>query len=404
VLHALANTLKRAEITSKVTVISKAKVPIVKFVTNHGHLNVDISVNQGNGVKAGKIINGFLQHMRGCGLVLRCLIVIVKAFLNQRGMNEVYTGGLGSYSIVCLAISFLQMHPKLRRGEIEPEKNLGVLVMEFFELYGCYFNYDEVGISVRHGGSYFSKRQRGWCDSSKGLLLSIEDPTDITNDISKGSYGINKVRQTFAGAYVIMQATAFSRAGMLSSLRSGRSYRLREATNPADMSILSSILGVTQETINNRRLLEEVYEKRTLHKLLRISPQASVVTADVPIDDEDEKGRVREGWNGDVELEFDDDARHEVVEEGNPDDSGRYEIQARGSMQSGRTNGTGQIDSVTTYTTDEDDLSEDGLEDEAYDVAGSDDDDVHKSRMSRRRSYWLSKGIGPHEGDEDDED
>ena len=179
VLHALANTLRRAGITSKVTVISRAKVPIVKFVTHFGRLNVDISVNQGNGIKAGKIVNGLLQDMRGCGFALRSLIVIAKAFLNQRGMNEVYTGGLGSYSIVCLAISFLQMHPKIRRGEIEPEKNLGVLVMEFFELYGCYFNYEEVGISIRNGGSYFSKRQRGWYDSYKGLLLSIEDPTDI---------------------------------------------------------------------------------------------------------------------------------------------------------------------------------------------------------------------------------
>lgn len=44
-----------------------------------------------------------------------------------------------------------------------------------------------------------------------------------------------------------MQATAFLRAGILSSRREGRSYRLRMVTNPEDMSILSSILGVTQE-------------------------------------------------------------------------------------------------------------------------------------------------------------
>lgn len=178
VLRSLANVIKRARIASRVTIIAKAKVPIIKFVTTYGRLNVDISVNQGNGVVAGKIVNGFLNDMRGCGLALRSLVIIAKAFLNQRGMNEVYTGGLGSYSIVCLAVSFLQMHPKIRRGEIEAEENLGVLVMEFFELYGCYFNYEEVGISVRNGGSYFSKRQRGWYDSMKKNLLSIEDPTD----------------------------------------------------------------------------------------------------------------------------------------------------------------------------------------------------------------------------------
>lgn len=183
-LHALANTLKRAGITSKVTIIAKAKVPIVKFITTHGRFNVDISINQENGIVSGNIINGFLRDMHGSGtggkgsMALRSLVMITKAFLSQRSMNEVFTGGLGSYSIVCLAISFLQMHPKIRRGEIDAEKNLGVLVMEFFELYGCYFNYEEVGISVRDGGTYFSKKQRGWHDYYKGNLLSIEDPTD----------------------------------------------------------------------------------------------------------------------------------------------------------------------------------------------------------------------------------
>ena len=181
VLHSLANTLKRGGVTSRVSIIAKAKVPIVKFVTTHGRFNVDISVNQSNGLLAGKIINGFLSNLhpgRSNSVALRSIIMITKAFLAQRSMNEVYTGGLGSYSIVCLAVSFLQMHPKIRSGEIDPEENLGVLVMEFFELYGCYFNYDEVGISLRDGGTYFSKRQRGWYDYSKRSLLSIEDPAD----------------------------------------------------------------------------------------------------------------------------------------------------------------------------------------------------------------------------------
>lgn len=39
----------------------------------------------------------------------RSLVLLVKAFLNQRGMNEVFTGGLGSYSIICLVVSFLQV-------------------------------------------------------------------------------------------------------------------------------------------------------------------------------------------------------------------------------------------------------------------------------------------------------
>ncbi len=132
VLHVLANALKRSGITSYVTIIAKAKVPIVKFVTTHGRFKVDISINQANGLVAGQMITGFLKNMipntEGReSKALRGLIMITKAFLNQRSMNEVYTGGLGSYAIVCLAVSFLQMHPKVRTGEIDPEKNLGCL-------------------------------------------------------------------------------------------------------------------------------------------------------------------------------------------------------------------------------------------------------------------------------------
>lgn len=174
ILQTLAATVKRAGIADKVTIIAKAKVPIVKFVTRHGRFSVDISINQINGIKAGKMVNRFLDELPA----LRGLVLITKSFLSQRSMNEVYTGGLGSFSIVCLAVSFLQMHPKIRRGEIDPSKNLGVLVMEFFELYGCYFNYNEVGISVRDGGSYYNKAQRGWSDYRSPGLLSIEDPGD----------------------------------------------------------------------------------------------------------------------------------------------------------------------------------------------------------------------------------
>lgn len=177
VLRSVANTLQRAGITNKVSILSKTRVPLVKFVTIHGMLKVDISFNQTSGLTGFRIMKGFLQDMR-CNLALRSLVLITKTLLSHRNMNEVYTGGLGSYSIVCLAVSFLQMHPKIRRGEIDPDKNLGVLVIEFFELYGTYFNYGSVGISLRGGGSYYNKQQRGWFNYERPTLLSIEDPAN----------------------------------------------------------------------------------------------------------------------------------------------------------------------------------------------------------------------------------
>jgi non-canonical poly(A) RNA polymerase PAPD5/7 len=128
-------------------VIAKARVPIVKFTTRYGGFQVDLSVNQKNGVDAAVRVRGMLEDFAfreegyvepgmsikgkagGKGKeraravsedeegpvqmvdhgVARSLVLLVKGFLAQRGMNEVFTGGLGSYSIICLVISFLQV-------------------------------------------------------------------------------------------------------------------------------------------------------------------------------------------------------------------------------------------------------------------------------------------------------
>jgi non-canonical poly(A) RNA polymerase PAPD5/7 len=116
ILYTLARILKKAQITDQVTVVAKAKVPILKFVTRTvlsygrrhldlGHIPVDISINQENGLVAGSVIKRFLAEIPA----IRPIVLAIKLFLSQRGINEVFTGGLGSYSVVLLVISFLQV-------------------------------------------------------------------------------------------------------------------------------------------------------------------------------------------------------------------------------------------------------------------------------------------------------
>jgi DNA polymerase sigma len=57
-------------------------------------------------------------------------------------------------------------------------KNLGILLIEFFELYGLVFNWEKLGISIREGGSYFDKRQRNWHKATAQPNMAIEDPQD----------------------------------------------------------------------------------------------------------------------------------------------------------------------------------------------------------------------------------
>ncbi|WAQ86344.1 hypothetical protein PtA15_7A70 [Puccinia triticina] len=348
ILYKLAPLIRENNIGQDVVVIAKAKVPIIKFKTIFGNINVDISINQTNGIIAMKKVNELLDDVKCLSIdfasrsarhrrdldepssssrkgrndsrrqprassldlsedekavsrvveelgAAKCLILVVKSVLKQRGMNEVYTGGLGSYSIICLVVSFLQLHPKIQRGDIDPNKNLGVLLLEFFELYGKHFNFDQTGISVRKGGFYFSKAHRGWQRERQPYLLSIEDPADESNDIAGGSHNILSVRTVFAGAFDLLSATLYHRHSIQSSRdaafddcpsrpllsvpvpkqqqqQSTDDDRPEGSTDPMAESLLGEIMGVTKELVENRKKNLKLFHSGTLQRLLKLPP------------------------------------------------------------------------------------------------------------------------------------
>lgn len=137
---------------------------------------------------------------------------------------------------------------------------MGTLLMEFFELYGKHFNYDEVGISIRRGGFYYSKRSRGWYRGGQAYLLSVEDPQDPgesflrptkretelipENDISGGSFGIRAVKLTLNGAFSMLQEALCQRARTM--VEDKEWYRAAE-DDPEELTILGKVMGVTRE-------------------------------------------------------------------------------------------------------------------------------------------------------------
>lgn len=111
--------------------------------------------------------------------VLSRLVMVLKQFLLQRDLNEVFTGGISSYSLILMCISFLQLHPRPER--LRQPHNLGVLLIEFFELYGRKFNYVKTAIRVKNGGSYVSKDeiQKVSLSFSRVSLLFCANETNL---------------------------------------------------------------------------------------------------------------------------------------------------------------------------------------------------------------------------------
>lgn len=70
-----------------------------------------------------------------------------------------------------------------------------MLLVDFFRLFGRTLYTDDVGISCRDGGAFYSKIDAGLDQVGRPFMMSVEDPADPSNDLCRGSWNILKVSQ-----------------------------------------------------------------------------------------------------------------------------------------------------------------------------------------------------------------
>ncbi|XP_070757946.1 terminal nucleotidyltransferase 4B [Enoplosus armatus] len=240
-LWTLEEALRKRNVADEnsIKVLDKATVPIIKLTDSFTEVKVDISFNVKSGVKAARLIKEFKEKYP----VLPYLVLVLKQFLLQRDLNEVFTGGIGSYSLFLMAVSFLQLH--YREDVCSPNINIGVLLIEFFELYGRHFNYLKTGIRIKDGGCYVAKDevQKNMMDGYRPSMLYIEDPLQPDNDVGRSSYGAMQVKQAFDYAYVVLSHAVSPIA--------------KYYPNNETESILGRIIRVTQEVDEYREWIRK---------------------------------------------------------------------------------------------------------------------------------------------------
>ncbi|RUS16843.1 hypothetical protein BC937DRAFT_90733 [Endogone sp. FLAS-F59071] len=221
----LASKLVNAGIAEwrKLQVIPWAKVPIVHFTDCCSYIECDISINS-KSVSTERVLKFLAQYEN-----LRTLFLASKRVLSSKGLVlNPATGGLASYSLMCLWVSFLQVGlgvagscglPVVLEGSLEsfkfPNANLGELFLRFFEFYGYDFDWRKMGIILTEGGKYFNKKSLpSGSKLSQPNVLSIQDPDDPATsnrltyftavNVSRATQKINLVQQAFADIFCLL--------------------------------------------------------------------------------------------------------------------------------------------------------------------------------------------------------
>ncbi len=193
---------------SYLEVVSSARVPIVKLTHDGYGISVDVSFNNGNGgMKGAVVMQRYLKQFP----VLRPLTMVLKQFMAARKLHEPYSGGMGSYCLQLLIVSFLQQRFKADVAAARSmNSNLGAMLLDFFELYGENFNYLTVGISTEGTGAYFPKGhpnfKKDFYNQQRPLTVAIENPVERGADVGKATFRIDKIRRAFQTAFAILRA------------------------------------------------------------------------------------------------------------------------------------------------------------------------------------------------------
>jgi non-canonical poly(A) RNA polymerase PAPD5/7 len=94
-------------------------------------INIDITMytDQHNGLECVGLVQEYLSQIS----VIEPLILVLKHMLKVWGFNDPYHGGLSSYALFLMIVSFLQVNNKPTLLE---HANLGELLLDFMKYYG----------------------------------------------------------------------------------------------------------------------------------------------------------------------------------------------------------------------------------------------------------------------------
>ncbi|OWB61220.1 hypothetical protein B5S29_g2107 [[Candida] boidinii] len=366
-LYQLSSYLRTRKLGINIEPIAKAKVPIIKFVEPESKIHIDISFEKRNGIRTAETIIEWIKSTPG----LRELVLIIKQFLAVRKLNNVHVGGLGGFSIICLVYSFLRLHPRIVTKSIDPMENLGVLLIEFFELYGYNFAYDLVGIGFEDSLPVYVKKGQHYCLQAKNTFtIGIIDPHDSSNNISRGTFNLRDIKRSFGGAFELL---------------TNQCYFLNSATYKERLG--QSILGGIIKFKGKERDFDDARGKVTNEAYAIASGSVSRSNSGLPPLPSEKTGLNPKDYEFYTDSETSDDDGYDLdAVFQKSQESNKKKNKTKNSIESlmGVTESDNNTDAVSTKG-DEEDKNSDNNE--------NDSKPVNKSfaNKSSKREYWLQK-------------
>ena len=190
---------------TKVQAIPTARIPIIKLIYKSrndalgtlGDIPVDITfTSEANKIHSGVAARELVRQLVLDYRELKPLAFILKQFLFQKGLSNLFSGGISSYCLVLMISTFLGAY-----GLDARDKNVGALLLDFLELFGRKFDFSRTGISMS-SGSFFELNPQ----FAGRVPLWIDDPFNPGLNIGLNSFAMYRVKASFDLAFQTLNA------------------------------------------------------------------------------------------------------------------------------------------------------------------------------------------------------
>ena len=184
--------------------IESTNIPIIKLVCNdifNFHIDISVQCDRHFGLKCVELVKSYLAAYS----VLEPIVLALKTLLNNGSLNNPYTGGLSSYGLILMVVSFIQSEIDSGKFNIKSPTILGETFINVLGHYGIVFDFTKyVIITYPINQDYIDNSKDaipGYAQNMHELI--IVDPLNRQNNVAKSTFQYMNIKMAFMIAYMV---------------------------------------------------------------------------------------------------------------------------------------------------------------------------------------------------------
>ena len=206
-LAQLSYIFKNKPWVQSLKLIENPSIPKIKLnaLTEFGNMNIDISIQEdkNNCLKYISLIKSYLKEYK----VLQPIILALKTILKNANLNNPETGGLSSYGLILMVVSYIQSKSENNNYNENEEDIIGKIFYGFLGYYGINFDFNNYVILTypikNNTNNNLIDKDSSLNFGSNSHELIIVDPLNNQNNVAKNTFQFMNLKMAFMIAFMV---------------------------------------------------------------------------------------------------------------------------------------------------------------------------------------------------------